>query len=205
MQQMNKVFAGTRQQRENLIAKLSEMQQQFLMYLHRADNKQDKLDQFIKDFNDFSDQYPDLREDEQTKEELHQRVDILSDELWEITEERKEQGIEERKKTMESGWIEFELGSLVNYSQGLMQNELDRFKGNVQLIHDYYHVFEDKLIPEAPPLNTAELVNEGEELPPVEVFAEGQDPFSIDSYTYPRLDKLFERALKAQVVPDVTQ
>ena len=50
-----------------------------------------------------------MREDEATKEELHQRVDILSDEMWEIIEERKEQEVEERKKIMESGWIENEL------------------------------------------------------------------------------------------------
>jgi len=48
------------------------------------------LDKFVETFNEFSDQYPDMREDDQTKEELHQRVDILSDELWEIAEERKE-------------------------------------------------------------------------------------------------------------------
>jgi hypothetical protein len=48
-----------------------------------------------------------MREDDQTKEELHQRIDILSDELWEIAEDRKEQAVEERKKIMESGWAEF--------------------------------------------------------------------------------------------------
>jgi hypothetical protein len=41
-------------------------------------------------FNHFSDEYPDLREDDSTKEELHQRADVLSDELWEIVEERKD-------------------------------------------------------------------------------------------------------------------
>jgi len=74
--------------------------------LHRLDNKQEVLSQFIVDFNNFTDNYPDMREDDQTKEELHQRADILSDELWEIAEDRKEQAIEERKKIMESGWIE---------------------------------------------------------------------------------------------------
>ena len=38
-------------------------------------------------FNDFSDEYPDLREDEATKEELHLRTDTLSDKLWDISEE----------------------------------------------------------------------------------------------------------------------
>ena len=142
-------------------------------FLHRPDQKQEKLDFFIKSFNDFSDNYPDLREDDQTKEELHQRVDILSDELWEIIEERKEQSVEERKNIMQSGWVEYELAFLVSCGQQLMQSEVDRFKGSVQVIQDYFHLFEDKLIPETLPTVSCDIVNEGEELPPVEVLPDG--------------------------------
>lgn len=123
-------------------------------FIYRPDTKQEKLEQFIKDFNDFSDQFPDLREDEFTKDELHQRVDTLSDELWEIIEERKEQHIEERKKIMESGWIEHELTFLVTSAQSLMQAEVDKFKSSITVLQDYYHAFEDKLIPEPPGLVT---------------------------------------------------
>ncbi|CDW76374.1 sperm flagellar protein 2 [Stylonychia lemnae] len=204
-QQMKKVFRQVRDQRERLTENFSTIQNQFLKFLHRPDQKQEKLDQFIKEFNEFSDQYPDLREDEQTKDELHQRVDILSDELWEIIEERKEQHIEERKKIMESGWVEYELTFAVSSAQLLMQSEVDKFKASVQLLHDYYHAFEDKLIPEAPQFFTQDLVADGEELPPVESLPEGADSSNIDQYQYPRLDKLFEKALKTQVVQDVTQ
>lgn len=44
-------------------------------------------------------------------------MDILSDELWEIAEERKEQAVEERKKIMESGWVEFSLEYLTSCAQ----------------------------------------------------------------------------------------
>lgn len=49
-----------------------------------------------------------------------------------------------------------------------MQGEVDKFKANIQILHDFYHAFEDKLIPEVPPTQTVELVQENEELPPVE-------------------------------------
>jgi len=88
-----------------------------LTYLKRRDGKQQVLDKFIDEFNAFSDEQPDMREDDQTKEELHQRTDILSDELWEIAEDRKEQAVEERKKIMESGWVEFSLEYLTVCSQ----------------------------------------------------------------------------------------
>jgi vacuolar-type H+-ATPase subunit H len=55
----------------------------------------------------------------------------LSDELWEIIEERKEQAVEERKKIMESGWVENSLNYLTTCSQQLMQAELDKFKQSI--------------------------------------------------------------------------
>ena len=80
-----------------------------MVFLQRRETKQQVLDKFVAEFNAFSGEYPDMREDDQTKDELHQRTDILSDELWEIAEDRKDQAIEERKKVMESQWVEYQL------------------------------------------------------------------------------------------------
>merc|ERR1740117_1640965 len=74
--------------------------------LHR-EQVQVKYANIQKSFLEFSDEYPDLREDDETKNELHQRTDVISDELWEIVEERKEHNIEERKKIMDSKTVEF--------------------------------------------------------------------------------------------------
>ena len=130
-QQMKKVLGQARQQRERVAEQFAHVQQRFLQFLHRPDAKQEKLEQFVREFNEFSDLFPDLREDEQTKEELHQRCDVLADELWEIIEERKEQHAEERKKIMESGQVEFELAFAVQSAQQLMQAEVDRFRASV--------------------------------------------------------------------------
>lgn len=42
------------------------------------------------------------------------------------------------------------------------------------------------------------------EQPEVERLAEGAEPTDLAAYSYPRLDDLFKRALKAQVVQDVS-
>lgn len=68
---MKNVFRQVRVQRERVTSTFSYTQSKYLEYIHRPDAKQEKLEQFIKDFNDFSDQFPDLREDESTKDELH--------------------------------------------------------------------------------------------------------------------------------------
>lgn len=194
--QMKKIFRNVRRNREVSFKAKSRVQQQFLTYLHRCDSKQELLDQFVRDFNQFSDDFPDLREDNATKEELHQRCDVLSDELWEIVEERKEQNADERRKIMESGAVENNLEFLTTCAQQFMQAELDKFKTSIQIIHDYYFAIEEKNTHELTGTITAELAFEGEELPGVETLAEGADANVCASYSYPRLEKLLQMALK---------
>lgn len=187
---MKKIFRNIRRNRETSFKTGADVQKKFLEYLHRSDSKQELLDQFVKDFNKFSDEFPDLREDDATKEELHQRCDVLSDELWEIVEERKEQNVDERKKIMESGAVENNLDFLTTCAQQLFQAELDKFKTSIQIIHDYYFAIEEKTTHELTGAITSELTFEGEEMPAVEVLAEGADATLSASYSYPRLEKL---------------
>lgn len=203
--QMKKIFKNFRLQREQIISRKSDVQIKFLDFLHNSDGKQAILEEFVDKFNQFTDDYPDLREDDQTKEELHQRTDVFSDELWEIVEERKEQSIEFRKQIMESGSCEFALTYITTISQHLMQAELDKFKVSVQILQDYYHAIEEKLIPEAAPSTTVELGFDEGEAPAVESLPEGADATNADLYTYPRLDKLLLLALKQQVISENTQ
>lgn len=130
---------------------------------------------------------------------------MLSDELWEIVEDRKEQNIEERKRIMESGSVENNLDFLTSCAQSLLQSELDKFKTSIQIIHDYYFAIEEKTTHELTGAVTSELSFEGEEMPTVENMTEGSDSTLLGSYLYPRLDKLLQMALKQQAVPDVTK
>ena len=53
--QMKGIFSQVRGQRERISEHLFHLQKRFLDFLHRPDIKQEKLDAFIKEFNDFSD------------------------------------------------------------------------------------------------------------------------------------------------------
>ena len=44
----------------------------------------------------------------------------MSDELWEIVEERKEQAVEFRKRIMESGFVEYNLEFMTQIAQQLL-------------------------------------------------------------------------------------
>lgn len=62
-----------------------------------------------------------MREDEETRAELHQRVDDLRERLWNICDERKEKAENERSDIINDGWLEDRLGILSNHYITLMQ------------------------------------------------------------------------------------
>lgn len=54
-----------------------------------------------------------------------------------------------------------------------MQAELDKFKISIQILHDYYFAIEEKPTHEISGPLTSELIFEGDDVPAVEVVAEG--------------------------------
>merc|ERR1719478_1532831 len=82
------------------------MQHRFLQYVDRIDDKQEKLDEFVRKFNAFSEEYPDMRKQDLTKEELHQQADDLHDLLKEKVDARKVENIAELENITSSQWAE---------------------------------------------------------------------------------------------------
>lgn len=70
---MTNLFKSVRRQNDSITAGLEEMKSNFRDFLSKPDNKQEKLDHFIESFNKFTEEFPELRPDEQTKEELNNR------------------------------------------------------------------------------------------------------------------------------------
>ena len=84
------------------------------------------------------DDFPDLIDDPAVKCEHHQNVDDLSDKIWEIIEQRKNEAIDERKRIMTSNWIENEMEKLYIHLERLFQAEIDKFTGN-DIYIKFYH------------------------------------------------------------------
>lgn len=68
------------------------MQTQFIEnYLSKVDIRQSSLIQdFIDSFNKFSEEFPNLRSDPLTQEELRKRVTRLSNDMWTLVEQKKD-------------------------------------------------------------------------------------------------------------------
>ena len=54
-------------------------------------------------------EFPDLRKDDQTKDELMNRAQRLSNELWQIIEDRKEESLNQIDQQSSGGWSDQEM------------------------------------------------------------------------------------------------
>ncbi|XP_040512458.1 sperm flagellar protein 2 isoform X5 [Gallus gallus] len=136
------VLRCLRDEQYSVIYYLADIRKNFQDYLKHPDHKQEFVSQWQSDFNSIPD---DLREDEETKAELHQRVTDLRDLLWDICDKRREEAEQERTDIMNDGWLRDHKGIAINHFFSLMQVEVDRFQDTKRLLHDYYRAMEGKI------------------------------------------------------------
>ena len=120
-------FNMMRNLRVNVFKSLNDMQRTFINYLGRRSEMQRKINEFCESYNRFSSEFPELLENEETKLELQNRIDILSQQLWEQIKARKDESMNERKNQMEGGWVQIEMANLCSYVGKLIENEFVRF------------------------------------------------------------------------------
>ena len=88
----------------------------------------------MQSFNQFSGQYPDLRKDDQTKDELSSRLERLANALWEITESRKEESLERIANMSKSGWSNQEMRQVVRNMASLVEIEIKKISTVYQIV-----------------------------------------------------------------------
>ncbi|XP_074138783.1 sperm flagellar protein 2 isoform X4 [Sminthopsis crassicaudata] len=136
------ILRQIRDERHNVLYYLYDTRLNYQEFLQRPDHKQEFVSQWQDDFNNLPE---DLWDDEETKAELHQRVNDLRDRLWDICDTRKEEAEQERASIIDESWLQDHLGILMNHFFSLMQVEVSRFQDTKRLLQDYYRGMEGKI------------------------------------------------------------
>eukprot|EP00057_Strongylocentrotus_purpuratus_P026328 XP_011680802.1 PREDICTED: LOW QUALITY PROTEIN: sperm flagellar protein 2 [Strongylocentrotus purpuratus] len=142
------VFRNVRNEREDIYHYYYRIRRNFEAYLRRPDSKQEFMNMWQQEYNLIAE---DMRDDDETKAELHQRVQDLKEQLWEMSDERKLEAEAERQSVINEGWLEDRLGLLTNHYLTLLQCEVDRYQDTLRLLKDYYQGMEGKIPEELDP------------------------------------------------------
>ncbi|KAE8286044.1 Sperm flagellar protein 2 Protein KPL2 [Larimichthys crocea] len=141
------VMLQLRSQRTFINHYLYNKREDYKHYLLRPDLKQELVSKWQKDFNSIPD---DIREDEESKPELHLRMDELCEQLRDISDKRKEENELEKAALMGQGWLEGHIATLINHHSVLMQVEMDRFHATLCILKVYYSSMHSRVLPEVP-------------------------------------------------------
>ncbi|XP_041643683.1 sperm flagellar protein 2 isoform X2 [Cheilinus undulatus] len=140
------VMQQLRSQRTIIDHHLYNIKEEYKRYLGRPDLRQELVSWWQKDFNSIAE---DVREDEDTKSELHLRLDELRERLWDISDKRKEEDERERA-VLGEGWLADHSAFLINNHSVLIQIELDRFYNTLHILRVYYQCMHRQGLPELP-------------------------------------------------------
>jgi len=104
----------------------------------RPDDKQTQVDAFVQRFNAFSEEYPEMRKQDKTKEELHQRADDLHGQLRGQIDEDRAVSLEHLDAIEKSGWVEAQVDVVAAQVQHAVQLEARRYHSACQMSADFY-------------------------------------------------------------------
>lgn len=128
------------------------IQQRYLEFLQRPDDKQELVNQFVERFNRFTEEYPDMRKQESCKEELHQQVDDLHEQLLSKVNQQKTDNLQHLEDIRKSGWVEAQAEAVAAQVQHAIQLEAKRYHATCQLLTDFYFGAMGMVLPEPAPL-----------------------------------------------------
>ncbi|XP_060763649.1 sperm flagellar protein 2-like [Neoarius graeffei] len=142
------VMQNLRKERNLIIHHLHNIREEYKQYLTRPDLKQEFVWAWQREYNSVAD---DTRHEDETKSELHQRLEDLQERLWDICDKRKEEAVQEKAALTEDGWLENHTSLLINHYYTLIRVEVDRFQYTVRLLRAYYAAMFRDAVPEATP------------------------------------------------------
>lgn len=174
-----------RQQRELIIKEVNTLQNDMLAILEKPQPKQKLIDEYIEMYNKFLDDNLDMIEDAETKMEMHQRVEDLCGKLLDLINELQKISLEKRESIMKSGWVEYQLESVMAYTQSLMQTEVNRYRCFTHFASDFYAAKDGRPLAESSEEEIFAPIVDSSNLPPIEFEAED----------CPRLDLLYQSSM----------
>ncbi|XP_072172673.1 sperm flagellar protein 2-like [Diadema setosum] len=202
------VFRNIRHEREDIYHYFYRIRRNFESYLRRPDGKQEFVSMWQQEYNEIAE---DMRDDDETKAELHQRVQDLKEQLWEMSDERKLEAESERQSVINEGWLEDRLGLLTNHYLTLMQCEVDRYQDSLRLLKDYYMGMEGKIPEELDPgfariplIDLPPMERPGSGIPPAESAAPSESHTQVVTPT-PTTPSAKGKKGKGEVVEEVKE
>lgn len=221
---LKQIFKGFIKQREAIALNFHNVQEKFIEFLRRSSEKIHYAQKMQTKYNKFIDDYPQLKHDKQVKNEFHQDVSEMEDQIWEIIQQRKNESIIERKKIINCGYIKNEMERFYKrYLERLFVLETEKFYNSIIIMRDFYTNLDFKIPSELFSFKPLDILLDADlDKNPIFIESELRNYFEKDNkgnnkknfrsnsssslleegFNSPRIEKLFNNCIKMLIKYD---
>lgn len=131
------VFRAMRIDRRRLECSHYSLRENFCNFLSRPENERQNL---LTDFtNDFNKMPRAMRVEDETKAELHLRIEEMRSSMWRVSEVRRDEAMAVLDALSTDMSSDLNAKAVIRYHAALIQLEVDRTHAAIMLLHDFYH------------------------------------------------------------------
>lgn len=139
------IFAKLRGVRREAVPQYAGVRDSFVEFLKRPDDRQVVAERFHDGFNSVEEW---MRSDVEVKQELHLRCDELLEQMWDVSDQRKDLANEERYVLLGSGWLPDKCATVTVYLCELMGCELMRYQAAKGILESHHTFGSTREVPE---------------------------------------------------------
>ena len=135
---IKKFFWFTLSQQKHITKYLTSIQSKFMKYLKRESYKKQLATVYISKYNDLVRNHPNIRNEPKVISEFESDINELSEKMWLLIQEKKNEDIIEIENIKKQSILSFELNSLLSHIEQLFLIETDKYITSIQIIKEYY-------------------------------------------------------------------
>ena len=130
--------------KKDIINKMNSIQDDFITFLNSQTNKKDIINLFLKKYKIFLKNFSALKNNLLVKEEVEKDIIVLTENLWDVIQQKKLKAIEELNNIKNKNYIGQKIEYFFDMLCNLFYAESEFYLHKINLLHEFYNEFENK-------------------------------------------------------------
>ena len=183
------------------------VEEEYIQFLNLPSNKKEIIDRFTNKLSAFRHQFKDIKSHKLVLEEFHKDLTDLTNGIWDIINQRKQNAINRREEIMNNGFFEKQIKHFHDNIENLFVQETKKFLLSVNIIKEFYYglqseILKSVILPFTSQLEKIDINNIFTDTENLELISNKninnniKNIIGFDQLKFPKLEKMFYNCMK---------
>ena len=201
-------FVNIHNIKQLIVDETIKVEEEYKQFLNLPSNKKAIIDRFTTKLSAFRFQFKDIKSHKLVLEEFHKDLTDLTNGIWDIINQRKQNAINKREQIMNNGFFEKQIKHFHDNIENLFIQETKKFLLSVNIIKEFYYglqseILKSVILPFTSQLENIDINNIFKDTENLELISINQNNINngnINNINYklkfPKLEKMFYNCMK---------